>query len=162
MPVIATVPDRNVRPLMADDMERVIAIDRAHSGHSRRSFFEKRFATAKSHPNDFIHIGVTRSSSLRGFATARVLRGEFGREYSVAVLDGLGVEAESQELGIGQELMNGLTQALRSMGVQSLQSQAVWMNHDLLRFFAASGFELASRLALERSVAPLEEVHEDL
>ena len=163
MTAIATVLDRNVRPLTAEDKERVIAIDRAHSGHNRRSFFDKRFAAATSHPGDFIHIGVTRSSSLRGFATARVLRGEFGREHSVAVLDGLGVEAKSQERGIGQELMNGLTQALRRMGVQSLQSQAVWMNHDLLRFFAASGFELAPRLALERSVVvPLEEVHEDL
>ena len=163
MPTIATASDQNVRPLMADDKERVIAIDRAHSGHSRRSFFEKRFAAAKSHPDDFIHIGMTRSGSLCGFATARILRGEFGREHSVAVLDGLGVDAESQERGIGQALMNGLTQTLRRMGVRSLQSQAVWMNHNLLRFFAASGFELAPRLALERSViVPLDEVHEDL
>ena len=163
MPAIATASDQNVRPLMADDKERVIAIDRVHSGHSRRSFFEKRFAAAKSHPDDFVHIGMTRSGSLCGFATARILRGEFGREHSVAVLDGLGVDAGSQERGIGQALMNGLTQTLRRMGVRSLQSQAVWMNHNLLRFFAASGFELAPRLALERSVIePLDEVHEDV
>jgi predicted N-acetyltransferase YhbS len=163
MPAIATVSDRNVRSLMADDVEKVIAIDRAHSGHNRRSFFDKRFAAAKSHPDDFIHIGVTRSGSLCGFATARVLRGEFGREHSVAVLDGLGVEIKSKERGVGQALMHGLTQALRRMGVRSLQSEAVWMNHDLLRFFAASGFKLAPRLALERSVSePLDEVHEDV
>ena len=163
MPVNATVSDRNVRPLVADDVERVVAIDRVHSGHNRRSFFEKRFAAAKSQPDDFVHIGVMRGGSLRGFATARILRGEFGREHSVAVLDGLGVEAESQERGVGQALMNGLSQALRRVGVRSLQSQAVWMNHDLLRFFAASGFELAPRLALERSVAvPLHEVPEDV
>ena len=163
MPVNATASDRNVRPLVADDVERVVAIDRVHSGHNRRSFFEKRFAAAKSQPDDFVHIGVMRGGSLRGFATARILRGEFGREHSVAVLDGLGVEAESQERGVGQALMNGLSQALRRVGVRSLQSQAVWMNHDLLRFFAASGFELAPRLALERSVAvPLHEVPEDV
>ena len=163
MPVTATMSDRSVRSLVADDVERVVTIDRAHSGHNRRSFFEKRFAAAKSHPDDFIHIGVMRGGALRGFAMARILRGEFGREHSVAVLDGLGVETESQERGVGQALMNGLTQALRNMGVQSLQSQAVWMNDGLLRFFAASGFELAPRLALERSVTvPLDEVHEDV
>ncbi len=163
MSTIATASDRNVHPLTADEVERVIAIDRAHSGHNRRSFFEKRFAAAKSHPDDFIHIGVARGGSLCGFATARILRGEFGREYSVAVLDGLGVETESQERGVGQALMNALTQGLRRMGVRSLQSQAVWMNHDLLRFFAASGFEMAPRLALERSVVkPLDEVQEDV
>jgi hypothetical protein len=36
--------------------------------------------------------------------------------------------------------------------VQSLQSQADWTNHPLLRFFDSSGFRLAPRLVLERSV----------
>ena len=154
--------DRGTRRLDADDVERVIAIDRAHSGHSRRSFFEKRFAAASVHPDDFVHIGVTRGGSLRGFATAHILRGEFGREHAVAVLDGLGVELASQELGVGQALMSELTHSLRQMGVRLLQSQAAWTNHDLLRFFDASGFKLASNLALERSVVePLAEPGEE-
>ncbi len=144
MPTIPTGPDRGTRRLDAEDVERVIAIDRAHSGHSRRSFFEKRFAAASAHPDEFIHIGVTRGGSLRGFAMARLLRGEFGKERAVAVLDGLGVEAESQERGIGQALMNELTTLMRRMGVRSLQSQAVWTNHDLLRFFDAVGFQARS------------------
>jgi len=36
--------------------------------------------------------------------------------------------------------------------VQSLQSQADWTNHGLLRFFDSSGFRLAPRVVLERSV----------
>jgi predicted N-acetyltransferase YhbS len=155
--------DQNLRPLQPDDAEKIIAIDRAHSGHSRRSFFEKRLAAANAHPNDFIHIGVTRNDALYGFAMARILRGEFGREYSIAVLDGLGVETENRERGVGKALMDGLTQDMRRMGVQSLQSQAVWTNDGLLRFFAAAGFELAPRHALERLVvAPLNEVQEDV
>jgi ribosomal protein S18 acetylase RimI-like enzyme len=163
MVATATLSDRNVRPLTADDVERVIAIDRAHSGQDRRSFFERRFAAAKSNPGDFVHIGVTRGDSLRGFATARILRGEFGRAHAVAVLDGLGVEIEGQERGIGQSLMNELVRNMRDMGVQSLQSQAAWTNRDLLRFFAGSGFTLAPRFALERSVVePLAERSEDV
>jgi hypothetical protein len=58
--------------------------------------------------------------------------------------------------------MNGVTEVLRRKGVQSVQSQADWTNHVLLRFFDASGFGLAPRLILERSVlTPLAEPAED-
>jgi preprotein translocase subunit Sec61beta len=51
---------------------------------------------------------------------------------------------------------------MREKGVQSLQSQADWTNHGLLRFFDSSGFGLAPRLVLERSVlTPLAEAPDD-
>lgn len=163
MPNVQEKTDNAVRPLTADDVERVIAIDRVHSGHSRRSFFEKRFAAAKAHPDDFIHIGVTHGTWVCGFATVRVLHGEFGQRRSVAVLDGLGVQAESRERGLGRALMAELAQRLRRLGIRTLQSQAVWTNHDLLRFFASAGFELAPRLALQRAVMePMDEQSEDV
>lgn len=163
MATIAAKPKRSVRPLFPDDLERVIAIDRAHSGHDRRSFYEKRFAAAKSNFEEFVQIGVAEGETLYGFAMARILRGEFGREHAIAVLDGLGVEAGTQDQGVGQTLMSELVRSLRNMGVRSLQSQAEWTNGNLLGFFAGSGFSLAPRFALERSVGePLAEPAEDV
>jgi len=165
-PIMTTHPTTSkhtVRPLTADDRERVIAIDRAHSGLSRRSFFDKRFAAAKAHPEDFVAIGVTFGGSLCGFATARVLRGEFGGAQTVATLDGLGVAVGHQEHGLGLTLIAELSNELRRREVRSLQSQVAWTNSDLLRFFATSDFVLAPRLALERSVvAPFDEEHPDV
>lgn len=159
-PLIAS---RVGRPLGVDDVERVIAIDRAHSGHSRRHFFEKRFAAAKAQPDDYIHVGVVQDGLLRGFAIARVHRGEFGHEQAVAVLDAIGVETESQERGIGQILMHELGEVMGSRGVCTLQSQADWTNHELLRFFDTAGFKLAPRLALQRPIAaPLDETTEEI
>jgi GNAT superfamily N-acetyltransferase len=149
--------------LDANDLERVIAIDRAHTGRARRHFFEKRFTAAKKRPGDFVQIGVMRGGALRGFAVAHLLRGEFGRKDVVAVLDAVGVERESQELGIGQELMEELVKALREKGVSSLHSQAAWTGEHLLHYFAASGFELSPRLVLDRSAdEPLAETSEDV
>jgi L-amino acid N-acyltransferase YncA len=68
------------------------------------------------------------------------------------VLDAIGVEMQSQQRGIGQALMEELGTILRRKGVRSLQSQADWTNHDLLRFLHAAGFELAPRVALQRPV----------
>ena len=158
----AATKDNNVRPLRSTDLERVIAIDSAHVGEPRRRFFEKRLAHAEQHREDFVHVGVARDGVLVGFAFARILRGEFGREQAMATLDAFGVERSSQDRGVGRALMDGLTEVMRRKGVQSLQSQADWTNHSLLRFFDASGFSLAPRLVLERSVLiPLAEPDEN-
>jgi len=158
----AVTTDNTVRPLRSTDLERVIAIDSAHVGEPRRRFFEKRLAHAKRHPEDFVHVGVVRKDTLVGFAFARVLRGEFGRQQVIATLDAVGVDRDSQEHGVGRALMDGITRIMREKKVQSLQSQADWTNHGLLRFFDASGFGLAPRLVLERSVlTPLAEPIED-
>jgi len=159
--VVATA-DSNVRPLRSTDLERVIAIDSAHVGEPRRHFFEKRLAQAKQHPEDFVHVGVVRNGTLVGFAFARILRGEFGREQAIATLDAVSVEHDSRERGVGHALMDSLIKIMREKGVHLLQSQSDWTNHALLRFFDASGFGLAPRLVLERSVlVPLAEPVED-
>lgn len=156
-------PTDEIRSIDASDLERVVAIDRAHTGHSRRHFFEKRFACAAAHPDDFVQIGLTRSGMLQGFALARLLRGEFGRDDVVAVLDVLGVEPESQDRGLGQNLIDRLVEMARQKGARSLHSRASWTNHQLLRFFDASGFCLSPRFVLDRSVAnPLIEPAEEL
>jgi GNAT superfamily N-acetyltransferase len=146
---------RRCRSLVPADLDRVIAIDRAYTGHERRRFFEKRFAAAKAHPDEFVLLGVVGGASLAGFAFAHLLRGEFGREQVGATLDVIGVAPESHERGLGQLLIDELIEVLRRHGVKSLHSQADWTNDGLLRFFDTSGFQLAPRLVLERSVAEL-------
>jgi GNAT superfamily N-acetyltransferase len=154
---------RGARPLGSADLEGVIAIDRAHTGRPRRHFFAKRFAAAAAQPADYVHIGIHNGGPLQGFAMARILRGEFGRDRAVAVLDVIGVEPASRERGVGQSLIQELIELLRQAGIGSLQSQADWTNRELLRFFDESDFALAPRLALEREVAvPLDEAGEEV
>jgi L-amino acid N-acyltransferase YncA len=158
----ATSPASEVRPLRFADLDRLVAIDSAHVSESRRRFFEKRLNHIRDHPEDFVHVGVVRDGALVGFAVARIMRGEFGRDQATATLDAVGVMTESQERGVGRSLMSGLIAAMREKGVQSLQSQADWTQHALLRFFDASGFRLAPRMMLERSdLKPLAEPVED-
>ena len=151
-----------VRPLGAADLERVIAIDQAHTGRARRRFFEKRFRAAQLSRDDFIHVGVDSNGVLIGFACARILHGEFGREQPVAELDAVGVDPGSQTRGHGHALLRGLAKLMQDRGVRQLHSQAEWTNHELLQFFDSAGFELAPRIILERSVGePLAEPIED-
>ncbi|MBI2715986.1 MAG: GNAT family N-acetyltransferase [Rhizobiales bacterium] len=151
----------STRPITVADLERVIAIDKVNTGHSRRHFFEKRFAAAKARPSDFVHVGVVADNALRGFAIARIMHGEFGIKDAIAVVDALGVESENREHGFGQSLMEGLVEMARQRGARSVQSQVSWKNEDLLRFFKTSHFELAPRLALERPMTELREDEEE-
>lgn len=141
------------RALHAGDIDRVVVIDKEHTGHSRWRFFKKRFAAAEANPNDFVHIGVVRGGLLRGYIMVHLQRGEFGREDVIGVLDAVGVEPESQERGVGQSLIEEMVEVARRAGVRSLQSQCNWTNHSLLRFLEASAFSLSPRLILERSVS---------
>lgn len=154
----ASIETDRATPPRREDLERIVAIDRAHTGRARLRFFEKRLLASERHPQDFIHVGVRHGGELVGFAFARLLRGEFGRDDAVAVLDVLGVDPGSRERGCGHALMNGLIDAMRRRGVRLMQSQADWTAFDLLKYFASTGFELAPRLVLERCVdGPLAE-----
>ena len=153
MVAISAFERDEIRLIDADDLETVLAIDRAHTKYSRRRFFAKRFAQAAAHPAEFVAIGFARGGSLRGFAIAHLMRGQFGRKDSVAVLDALSVDFDSQSHGMGQLLISHLLEILRQRGVRVLHSQASWKSHDLLRFFDRCGFALSSRVVLERTVA---------
>jgi ribosomal protein S18 acetylase RimI-like enzyme len=153
MQLVGPVSFRGARALSANDLDRVVAIDRAHTGHARWRFFEKRFAAAQAKPDDFVHIGVMRGGSLRGYLMVHLQRGEFGREDVIAVLDAVGVEPETQERGVGQSLIEEMVEILGSLGVRSLHSQGNWTSNSLLRFFEASAFNLSPRVILERPVS---------
>jgi GNAT superfamily N-acetyltransferase len=145
----------SVRALTAADLDAVTAIDRLRAGHGRRHFFEKRFIAERQWPDNFVHVGVEVGGKLKGFAIARVLRGEHGYTDMTAVVDALGVERDSRRHGLGRALIMEMIKVSRGRGVGPIQSQVHWDDPDLLQFFHATGFVLAPRLALQRPVADL-------
>jgi GNAT superfamily N-acetyltransferase len=148
-----TSAEYHLRPLTPDDLDAVVAIDRKHSGESRRGFYEKRLERALRNPKGFIYVGVCEGDTLAGFAFARLLGGEFGREDAVAALDAIGVDPARHGAGLGRRLMAGLEEVMRKKGVRELQTQANWTNQGLLRFLGAAGFQTAPRIVLERDVS---------
>lgn len=147
---------KRVRRLTGGDLERCIAIDRAHAGRSRRGFFEARLRAALKDPARFIYVGVDDAdggAGLAGFALVRLLEGEYGGTERIAVLDAIGVDGKLHGHGHGRALMRGAEEVMRDKGVVELRSQLDWNNHALTRFLDAAGFELAPRVVLSRAVA---------
>ncbi len=153
--------DRAVRPLHPDDLDRVVAIDKALTGQSRRRFYERRLQSAQRHPEDFVYVGVTEGETLVGFAFAHIQYGEFGRDEAIAQLDVIGVDPQSQGSGVGRRLCGALIDIMQKKKVRSVQTQASWRAHRLLAFFDYAGFSLAPRTVLERPVnQPFDEAAE--
>ena len=144
------------RPLTGDDLDRVIALDRKLSGHSRRGFFEKRLAAALREPKAYLYIGLLADGVLAGYVMARLLRGEFGDDALVAQLDAIGVDPDFQGRGAGRALIDALDAIMAQKGVAELHSQVDWSNHTLAGFFARNGFRVAPRIVLERDTGELQ------
>jgi GNAT superfamily N-acetyltransferase len=139
-----------VRPIGPADLDRIVEIDQKITGHSRRGFYEKRFAIAARETGAFIGLAAETDGQIKGFVLTHILDGEFGGSDPVAVLDALGVDARARGAGVARTLMSALDKALKDRGVKELQTQAQLSDHELVGFFTAAGFDLAPRLTLER------------
>ncbi len=143
-----------LRPLDGQDLDAVVALDRALAGHSRRGFFARRLEHAARDPGGFVAVAAERDAGLAGFALARITEGEFGATSRGAVLDAIGVDpALARQRGVGRGLIDGLVAELHGRGIGELATQVDWTEHRLLGFFARSGFDLAPRIVLARASA---------
>ena len=150
----------DVRPLIATDLDEVVEIDLGHMGRSRRAFFTKRLASALRDPQHHIQIGADADGEVAGYLLARINEGEFGRGQSVIIED-MGVASEHDHHGIGNSLIAGLDKIMKDKGCDTIQTNAAWTSHDLLRFFDHQGFSMAPRHVIECSTSTAWQVDDD-
>jgi ribosomal protein S18 acetylase RimI-like enzyme len=138
----------SVRPLQRDDLDAVIAVDQAQSGHSRRDYFTRRLDHAARDPAAFAGFAAECGGRFAGFVFARIEEGEFGASVREASLDAIGVSTGGR--GVGRALIDRLAADLRARGIGELSTQVDWTNHRLTGFFSRTGFVPAPRIVLER------------
>jgi ribosomal protein S18 acetylase RimI-like enzyme len=153
--MIKVVEEFRTRPLVADDLQRVIEIDSEYSGRRRDGFFRKRLDAALAEPHKFVYLGCEIESVLQGFLLARLQEGEYGTEEPSASFDAIGVDPGLVKKGLGRALLDALARILQHKGIATIHTQADWHNLPMLHFFAGTGFALAPRHILERAATPL-------
>ncbi|MDT8320978.1 MAG: GNAT family N-acetyltransferase [Xanthomonadales bacterium] len=154
--MVNTQAPLKIRPLEANDLDAVVAIDARIAGHRRPAFFEKRLEAALAEPKDFIYIACERDGALQGYLQARLLEGEYGSSHKVAALDNIGVEPDRQGEGLGKALLDEFKAILRHKGIPEITTQADWRNRDFLGFLSAAEFRLGPRQVLECEVGYLD------
>jgi GNAT superfamily N-acetyltransferase len=144
-----------VRELTPADLDRVVEIDRAVAGQSRRGFFDKRIAARARNPRGFISLGYVEHGELAGFALGHLLDGEFGGVHPVAVLDAIGIAGDARGHGGGHAMLAELENIARQRGARELRTQSNWSDQEPTHFFASNGMELAHRVILVRPCSRL-------
>jgi predicted N-acetyltransferase YhbS len=139
-----------IRPLRHGDAVVIVRIDRQRTGRSRADFYARQFETLAADPRFFVALAAEREGRVVGFAFARILDGEFGGSAPVGVLDAIGVAVEEERKGIATALLSAMEAALSARGVRELRTQADWTAHGMAAFLAAAGFQLSSRIVVER------------
>ena len=138
-----TVREITLRPLAAEDVHAVVAIDAASEGRTRRDYFERRLAAARREPELHAQFAADDGQGLAGFILARVLVGEFGLSRPALRLEAVGVRADRRSAGVGQRLFDALESWARRHGMVETRTAASWRDTAMLSWFDALGFELA-------------------
>ncbi|MCC6196316.1 MAG: GNAT family N-acetyltransferase [Burkholderiales bacterium] len=147
-------PKMTCRALAAADLDRVVALDAALEGHSRREYFARRLHAALRQPKQHVQLAAADSRGLAGFLLARVLHGEFGRAAPALRLEAIGVRADAQGSGVGRMLFEGLLAWARKHEIAEVRTMAAWNWHSMLRWLDSVGFQLAPACVVDRAVAP--------
>lgn len=146
----ADAPTGVVRRLDKADLARVVAIDQAIGDRSRYGFFERRVDAAIGDPAGYISLGYVEDGVVQGFVLAHILDGEFGGRHPIAVLDAIGVDKGARGHGGAHALLAELQKAARGRGARAVRTQASWPDEAIMHFLAAAGFQLGTRLVLDR------------
>lgn len=141
-----------IRPLAADDLPLVVAIDAALEGRPRRTYVERRLAAALREPALHAQFAACEEGGLAGYILARVLEGEFGRSRRALRLEMVGLRQGARGIGGGRLLFDALTQWGERHGIRELRTAARWRDADMLHWLSAMGFELAPDLILGMAV----------
>jgi ribosomal protein S18 acetylase RimI-like enzyme len=139
-----------LRSLHPEDLERVVAIDGAISGRTRRSFFEKRLQVALESPEALITCAAVTEDNLIGYCFVRIEDGAFGIAQQVGVVDVVGVCTDYQKAGVGMLMMGELEKRLLNKSIPSIRTSIDWSDTSLVGYFAAAGFQLSPSVILDR------------
>lgn len=138
-----------IRALTKDDLNAVVAIDTAIEDHSRRDYIERRLAAALREPALHLQLAATDGGTLLGYVLGRILIGEFGRPQAGLRLEIVGVRSDARGSGVGAQMLQALMARAHKRGLSEVLTAAAWRDHDMLRWFDAMGFMLASDRWLE-------------
>ena len=145
-------PVTTIQALAQGDLDAVVAIDAVIEGRSRREYMQRRLTAALKLPEQHVQLAAVENGTLAGYIMARRAHGEFGRVLPGLRIEAVGVRSERRGLGVGRALIDALASYASRHGAAELRTTAAWNQHDMLRWFDASGFRLDPGLIVECAV----------
>lgn len=143
----------DIRAMESTDVDDVVRIDRAITGHERYRYIGRKLAEAMLDSAVRVSLTARVDSAIVGFVMARVDLGDFGRTEPVAVLDTIGVHPDYAHRRIGHALLSQLFANLAALCVERVETVVAPRDLALLGFLYDVGFAPSQRIAFSRPVA---------
>lgn len=137
--------------MRAEDLDRLVKIDRAYVGRSRQVWLAGKLRAALE-GGIRMSLGADVDGTLVGALLGTVHYGEFGQAEPVAILDTILVDPAFTGRHIGDAMLAQLLKNLAALRIERLRTEVGWNEQRLLGFLAKEGFVPVPRLVLERSV----------
>jgi predicted N-acetyltransferase YhbS len=149
--VEAEPPGVLLRALKAEDLDRLVRMDKAHIGRSRQVWLGGKLRTALE-SGIRVSLGAEVDGTLVGALLGSVQYGEFGQAEPVAILDTILVDPGFTGRHIGDAMLVQLMRNLGALRIERLRTEVGWNEQGLIGFLAKEGFAPAARFVLERAV----------
>ncbi|MGD0231615.1 MAG: GNAT family N-acetyltransferase [Syntrophorhabdales bacterium] len=143
-----------IRLMKVDDFDAVVRIDEKVLKVSRSEYYRQKFETLVQSP-DYLPTSLVaeeEDGTVIGFVMGELYIGEYGIYREKATLDTIGVDPDYQHKGIGEQLINGFMDHLRTLGVQKVNTLVDSNDSKLMHFFSANQFSPSKTINLERSL----------
>ena len=147
----------HIRRASADDLARVIALDEQVTGVRKQVYWEdlyERIHTRRAEERFFFVAEATPAggeSALLGFVIGEVRAWEFGSAPCGWVF-AISVDPESRLAGVGERLLDTITDAFRGLGVSTMRTMISRDNHLLMSFFRSEGMMAGPYIQLEKEL----------
>ena len=145
-------PQVNIRGIMEEDIEGVLAIDRKITGSKRAMTYA---TTPSSYVGGELEASVVAEASgqIVGFLLGRITDSPYGVA-DAAWLQLIGIDPGYQRQGIGSRLVQAFTERCRQKGVRSVHIMVSWHDWWLLSFLRSLGF---ARGEMAEFIKPIED-----
>jgi ribosomal protein S18 acetylase RimI-like enzyme len=143
-----------VRTMREDDLDAVVVIDAASTGRHRPNYFRRMLERTVKEADFQISLVAEVDGIVAGCIIATLYYGEYGVMEPAASIDAIGVLEAFRRQHVGQALMRQLRLNLSGLRIETIRTEVLWDDFELLRFFKSEGFAPGTRICLERVIDP--------
>lgn len=144
-----TKPEIEIRPIQADDLDQVIALDAAITDIEKTDYWYElfhRYGVRGGQQRHFL-VGV-QGRQVLGYVIGEVRDWEFG-SVPCGWVFGLSVHPDARLTGLGSRLLDAICDGFRRAGVRTVRTLLARDNNLILSFFRSQGMMAAPYIPLE-------------
>jgi ribosomal protein S18 acetylase RimI-like enzyme len=140
-----------IRTMTIKDLPSITEIDAKVLGRKRPAYWEVKLTLIKKRSSISSLVAELDGKAV-GFIIGDASGWEYGVPDTVGCIDTIGVHPDFQKKGIAKMLMTEMINNMKKLGVKNINTFVSWRDWELLKFFAASGFERGTFLNLELKI----------